>query len=74
MALDKVAVAARLFAASERVRQELGIEMAARYQAEVDAKKEQARSMLGDESFALAWQEGWAMPLAEAVKLAEASV
>ena len=74
MALDKVTVAACLFAASERVRQELGIEMAARYRAEVEAKKEQARSMLGDESFALAWQEGWAMPLAEAVKLAEASV
>ena len=68
--LGDVANAARLFAASERLRQELGITPAASYQAEAEAKKGHARALLGEEAFALAWAEGWALPLAEAVALA----
>ncbi|MCA9918360.1 MAG: tetratricopeptide repeat protein [Anaerolineales bacterium] len=71
MSLGQATDAVRLFAASEKLRQELGIEMAARYQAEVDDKKAQARLLVGDEAFVQAWQAGWALPLAEAVRLAE---
>lgn len=68
--LGDVADAARLFAASERLRQALGITPAASYQAEAEAKKGHARALLGEEAFAQAWAEGWALPLAEAVALA----
>ena len=67
--LGEVVEAARLFAAGERLRQELGIESAA-YQAEVEAKMDQARVLLGEEAFARAWEEGWALSPAEAVQLA----
>ncbi len=71
--LGEAAGAVRLFAASERLRQELGIESAARYQAEVKAKKDEARVLLGEAAFARAWEEGWALLLAEAVQLALAA-
>ena len=69
MNLGDTAVAVCLFAASERLRQELGILPAASYQAESEAKIGHARALLGDEAFAQAWAEGWALPLAQAVAL-----
>lgn len=68
--LGEAADAVRLFAASERQQQELGIEKAARYRAEAEAKQDQARALLGEVAFARAWEEGWALSLAEAVQLA----
>jgi tetratricopeptide (TPR) repeat protein len=68
--LEDAAGAARLFAASERLREELGITPAASYQAEAEAKIGYARALLGEEAFAQAWREGQALSLAEAVRLA----
>lgn len=68
--LEDAAGAARLFAASERLREELGITPAASYQAEAEAKTGYARALLGEEAFAQAWREGQALSLAEAVRLA----
>ena len=70
MYLGDATEAVRLFAVSERLRQELGITPAASYQAEAAAKIGQARTLLGEEAFALAWQEGWVLSLAGAVALA----
>lgn len=70
MALGEAADAARLFAAGERLRQELGIKPAAHYKAEAEAEQDKAQSLLGEEAFARAWEEGRALSLAEAVQLA----
>ncbi len=70
MQLGNAAMAARLFAAGERLHQELGITPAATYQAEAAAKINQIYNLLGEEAFTRLWQEGKDLSLDQAISLA----
>jgi predicted ATPase/transcriptional regulator with XRE-family HTH domain len=66
--------AARLIAASEKLRQEIGAGTSEAYRAEAEADIAQVRALLGEAAFAQAWAEGQAMSTEKMVQLVEATV
>ncbi len=70
MQLGNPALAARLFAAGERLNQELGLNPAATYRAETAVKINEISNLLGEAAFARLWQEGGELSLDQAVNLA----
>ena len=62
--------AARLLSAAEALRQTIGLNYAPSDQADYEQSRARVQTMLADISFALAWAEGQAMSVAEAVAYA----
>ncbi len=68
--LGEAEQAARLMAASETLRQELGISLHPATQSEVEETVMAVRRQAGEMAFVRAWQEGAAMAFAEAIAAA----
>ena len=62
--------AARLFGAAEALRQSIGAPLPPTEWAAYERDVAVARARLGEDAFAAAWAEGWAMPLEQAVEYA----
>jgi hypothetical protein len=58
--------AVRLFAASDAIRQAVGSVLYAADPSLLDRSVYEVRERLGEEAFAEAWEEGWAMNLEQA--------
>jgi DNA-binding CsgD family transcriptional regulator len=63
--------AARLFAAADAIRQQIGDVRFAVYQADYDAAVTATRAALGDSDFEAAWTEGAALSIEEAIAYAQ---
>jgi predicted ATPase/DNA-binding SARP family transcriptional activator len=66
----EVQKAARLWGASHELREGIGTTMPLNRQAQYNRQRNQARSALGEEAFAVAWEEGRAMTMEQAVHVA----
>ncbi len=62
--------AARLFGSAETLRQEINVPLWTSYQGDYAPFMAQARTDLGTESFAMAWEEGHTMTLEQAIEFA----
>jgi Tfp pilus assembly protein PilF len=62
--------AARLFGAAERLREAGGVLLYPADRAEYDLSVAAARTALGEQAFAMAWAEGQAIPLEQAIRAA----
>lgn len=62
--------AVKLMAAAATIRQQAQVKLTAGEQAGLEAVSSACRAALGDQSFALAWAEGWGMMLDQAINLA----
>ena len=62
--------AARLYAATEALRGEIGVPVASANRAAHSGNVAAVRACLGDQAFEAVWAEGWAMPWEQAVKYA----
>jgi predicted ATPase/Tfp pilus assembly protein PilF len=66
--------AAHLFAAADRLRQEIGVKMGSDDQQEYEYHQAALRRQLDDTAFTTAWSEGWAMTTEQAIEEAYKSV
>ena len=62
--------AARIWAAAERLREEIGVPLRSFDRANYEDALVAARAALGDDAFERAWREGRAMTLEDAVRYA----
>ncbi len=62
--------AAQLYGAAEALRESIGAPLASSERVTLDRTVATVRETLGEEAFAIAWAQGRAMPLAEAITLA----
>ena len=62
--------AARLYAATEALRGEIGVPVASANRAAHSGNVAAVRACLGDQAFEAVWAEGWAVPWEQAVEYA----